>query len=134
MKLKTQLVCLQILLLLISLTPGYAITFYHYTNKAGADAIQRSGFIRQSKNPKYAHFGNGVYGTEMGPENGKVAIAKNNYRGGWKANLKRGRLDYAIKFELPSSKVATVSKDRDILLYKGDLSLKTNPYKVIRVQ
>ncbi|XP_071115205.1 uncharacterized protein [Haliotis cracherodii] len=130
MELKTQFICLQIVFLLISLTPGYAIFFYHYTDKAGVDAIEKSGYIRQSTNPKYAHFGNGVYGTGMSPALGKAAIAKNNYQGGWEANLRRGRVDYAFRFDLPSNKVNRVSKDRDILLYKGDLILKDNPYKV----
>ncbi|XP_046344559.1 uncharacterized protein LOC124125320 [Haliotis rufescens] len=130
MELKTQCICLQIVFLLISLTPGYATVFYHYTDEAGADAIEKSGYIRQSTNPRYAHFGKGVYGTGMGPASGKAAIAKNNYQGGWEANLRRGRVDYAFRFDLPSYKVNRVSKDRDILLYKGDLILKDNPYKV----
>ncbi|XP_046574634.1 uncharacterized protein LOC124282651 [Haliotis rubra] len=123
MKLKTQLICLQIVFLLISLTPGYAITFYHYTDEVAADAIERSGFIRQSTNPRYAHFGTGVYGTGMSPDHGREAIAKNNYQGGWQGNLNRGKVDYAFKFDLPTSKVTNESKNRDILLYKGDLSL-----------
>ncbi|XP_071114180.1 uncharacterized protein [Haliotis cracherodii] len=132
MNFKKQLVVLQIALILISAAPGYATVFYHYTNKAGVDGIKQSGFIKQSTDPKYAHFGTGVYGTGLSPAHGKEAIAKNNYQNGWKANMNAGRVDYAFKFNLPSNRVEShTPKGRNILLYKGgNLILSDYTYTV----
>ncbi|XP_046572527.1 uncharacterized protein LOC124280594 [Haliotis rubra] len=132
MNFKKQLFGLLVVFVLLSASPGYAAVFYHYTNQAGVNGIKQTGYIKQSTNPKYAHFGTGVYGTGLSPDHGKEAIAKNNYQNGWKANMNAGRVDFAFKFDLPSNRVKTfIPKGRNIMLYTGgNLTLSENPYTV----
>ncbi|XP_067674444.1 uncharacterized protein [Haliotis asinina] len=132
MNVQKHLMGVLVVCVLLSASPGHAVVFYHYTNKAGVDGIKQSGYIKQSTNPKYAHFGTGVYGTGLSPAHGKEAIAKNNYQNGWLANMNAGRVDYAFKFDLPSNRVKTFTpKGRNIMLYTGgNLTLSQNPYTV----
>ncbi|XP_046568053.1 uncharacterized protein LOC124276440 isoform X2 [Haliotis rubra] len=111
------------------------ITFYHYTNESGKDAILREKLIRQSDGRSDARHGTGVYGTSLSPSEGRNKIAWNNYDG--IANRHKSmqmRASWAIKMELPRSMVLVVDSTRDILLYTGgDLVLVPGNYEVIEV-
>nr|KAG5686757.1 hypothetical protein BaRGS_011873 [Batillaria attramentaria] len=68
--------------------------FYHYTTEEGAEAIKRTGVIKQSKlgGPDGA-FGSGVYGTTLSPLVGLKEIAKNNWGHLWLKNAEEGKLE-----------------------------------------
>ena len=62
-----------------------ALTLYHYTSKAGKDAIKSSGYIQISEignGTDGALFGDGVYLTSMSPSNNpkrREEIYRNNW-------------------------------------------------------
>ncbi|XP_046344569.1 uncharacterized protein LOC124125330 [Haliotis rufescens] len=111
------------------------ITFYHYTDKAGKDAIVRQKRIRQSDGANDARYGTGVYGTSLSPSEGLKKIAWNNWDG--IVNLNKGmlmRAAWAIEVKLPKSQVKEVGSKRDILIYTGgDLQLDDYVWEVIQV-
>ncbi|XP_046574653.1 uncharacterized protein LOC124282673 isoform X1 [Haliotis rubra] len=110
------------------------ITFYHYTNESGKDAIVRDKLIRQSDGARDARHGTGVYGTSLSPSEGLKKIAWNNWDG--IVNINKSmlmRASWAIKVELPQSRVREVDSKRDILIYTGgDLVLVPGNYEVIK--
>ena len=56
------------------------VTFYHYTSADRLEEIKASGFIKETpSHSKYAHFGQGVYGSSLHPHNGPTAIAIHNW-------------------------------------------------------
>lgn len=69
----------------------------------------------------------GVYGTNVPPDAGKIAIAENNY-GSRNAEHKveQGKADYAICMEIPVNKVTehTTPDGRHILKHKEEIKLK----------
>ncbi|XP_046574635.1 uncharacterized protein LOC124282652 [Haliotis rubra] len=111
------------------------LPFYHYTNESGKDAIVRDKLIRQSDGANDARYGKGVYGTSLSPSEGLKKIAWNNWDG--IVNINKGmlmRASWAIKVELPQSRVREVDSKRDILIYTGgDLVLVPGNYEVIKV-
>ncbi|XP_046344560.2 uncharacterized protein LOC124125321 [Haliotis rufescens] len=111
------------------------ITFYHYTNKAGKDAIVRQKRIRASDGAKDAVFGRGVYGTTLSPSSGLKKIIYNNWDG--RVDPTKGmlvRAAWAIKVELPKTDVKEAGSERDILIYTGgDLQLDDYVWEVIQV-
>ena len=86
------------------------VLLYHYTNKRGAEGIERDKMIKISTKATSrldACSGEGVYLTAMTPDRGKTAIARNNWDGirvnhGQIAKLD-GKLDYAVKVDIPQS-------------------------------
>ena len=103
-------------------------TFYHHTDRDSAEKILSSGKIRQS-NPKSTNddavFGPGTYGTKLGPDVSKDAVARNNYDGMtryWES--KRDKADVAFEFKVTTSKVEDHSTPgRSVLKHKGDIKL-----------
>lgn len=74
---------------------------YHYTNKAGADGILRSGWLMKSEqfNVWDAKLGDGVYLTHLRPETGKGFILLNNYGKTTTAQgLDKDKADWCFKF------------------------------------
>ena len=111
------------------------VKLYHYTDKAGYDAIRRTQKIRKSTDTANdARYGVGVYLTSLSPRNrSKVVISKNNYdgaRGGQFAynQMDDGKVDYWFEFDIDSSKVTAYKGARDIWLFPGnDISFADYP-------
>lgn len=69
-------------------------------------------------------YGEGTYGTPLGPENGREALARNNYDGAWKHNENMGKVDVVIRIVMDDSKVRHISDNgREIYVYDGDIIL-----------
>merc|ERR1711872_639001 len=105
------------------------VKLYHYTDKAGYDAIRKTKKILKSSVGKGdAVMGSGVYLTSLSPQGrSKIVIAKNNYDGNQYlfANQQNsdGKVDYWFEFDIPESKLSKYPGKRDIWLYKDqDLS------------
>lgn len=60
----------------MAVDPNY---YYHYTDKAGFDAIRGSKYIKSSTRQGDMALGRGVYITDLSPQNSKDVILKNNY-------------------------------------------------------
>ncbi|KAK7111197.1 hypothetical protein V1264_010871 [Littorina saxatilis] len=108
-------------------------SFIHYTNEQGWKSIDASGEIRIStRDSGKAHYGEGVYGTTLRPEEGKMRIAKNNwFFNNAKNYVASGKVDVAIELEIPAEKVQKVGQwYRDILLHVGPIRLNDYKYKV----
>ncbi|KAK7111952.1 uncharacterized protein [Littorina saxatilis] len=112
--------------------PSY-VTFYHYTNTSGKNAIVSSGYImdRPAGHP-HAHFGAGTYGTSLAPSEGRYKIANNNWQGHGSNYISSGKVDWAIKVEIPSDKVQQKGGYRDILVHEGRLNLNEYEHEVVR--
>ena len=105
------------------------VKVYHYTDKAGYDAIRKTKKVLKSEMRKGdAIAGDGVYLTSLSPKGrSKIIIAKNNYDGNqynYAAKQEAdGKVDYWFEFEIPESKLSKYSGKRDIWLYPDqDLS------------
>merc|ERR1719369_1170477 len=106
------------------------VKVYHYTDKAGYDAIRKTKKVLKSEKSKGdALIGDGVYLTSLSPKGrSKILIAQNNYDGNqykFATNQEAdGKVDYWFEFEIPESKLSKYpGKKRDIWLYPGqDLS------------
>lgn len=95
-------------------------TVYHYTTRRRARAIERSGYIRSSRNN--VAFGPGVYATKMNPtEFSREDIARNNYDGSSDIHflraLAQGKINCAIRLRVPKGYFQPVSHKRNIWLY-----------------
>ncbi|XP_046568046.1 uncharacterized protein LOC124276439, partial [Haliotis rubra] len=102
----------------------------------GRTLSSKDKLIRRSDDGvKDALYGKGVYGTSLSPSEGRRKIAWNNWDG--IVDVTRGmmmRASWAIKVELPKSKVQEAESERDILIYTGgDLVLVPGNYEVIKV-
>lgn len=53
--------------------------YYHYTNRKGLDGIRSSKYIKPSTRQGDMMLGQGVYITDLSPNNSKEMILKNNY-------------------------------------------------------
>ena len=99
------------------------IILYHYTDKAGYQAIQKTEKILMSSAAGGdAIAGDGVYLTSLSPRNrSKMMISKNNYDGTQNMFAERqeqdGKVDYWFEFNLPESAVSKYPTKRDIWLY-----------------
>ncbi|KAK7461619.1 hypothetical protein BaRGS_00038626 [Batillaria attramentaria] len=132
--------------------------FYHYTTEEGAEAIKRTGVIKQSKlgGPDGA-FGSAderllhnrfpfaivkgqqvkrqvksprVYGTTLSPLVGLKEIAKNNWGHLWLKNAEEGKLEYAIYIMIPKNELIKAPSKRKIYIHKGDIILKKYKWRV----
>lgn len=73
-----------------------------------------------------ACYGEGVYGTPLGPENGREKLAKNNYGEQWRTRKNDGKLDCVIRVKLrndPKVRKVCDSSGREIYIYTGDLKI-----------
>ena len=97
------------------------ITLYHYTSSDGQMAIRSTEMIRSSTGGRHARFGNGVYFTDMSPQDFTMTeVSINNYR---YPNAKR-KLEYCIIVTMPRDKVLQCSpENRRVFLHKGDVNL-----------
>ena len=87
--------------------------FYHYTNKEGADGINKSGTLRSTEMRDYidAAGGEGIYVTDMDPWNhSKADILTNNY--GKETEDNEDKADYYVKFYVTKERW-NVKKVRD---------------------
>jgi len=105
---------------------------YHYTNKAGYDAIMASGILLASYkgDSDDAAFGNGVYFTRLPPTTGKKALAINNYNNIWATELKNGKVDYWFELVIPDDQLvpAKTSNGRDVYKNKSGKNIKLGDY------
>eukprot|EP00745_Piridium_sociabile_P010093 TRINITY_DN17038_c1_g1_i3.p1 TRINITY_DN17038_c1_g1~~TRINITY_DN17038_c1_g1_i3.p1 ORF type:complete len:113 (+),score=16.46 TRINITY_DN17038_c1_g1_i3:282-620(+) len=102
---------------------------YHYTDQRGKEAIERTGRIEPSRDGAY---GPGVYFTSMPPTEGRKAVSKNNWDGGWNARESRGRADHAIEVAIPTSKLRDPgSGKRDVLVHDGPVRLGDYKWKAM---
>ncbi|XP_076106043.1 uncharacterized protein LOC143074492 [Mytilus galloprovincialis] len=103
------------------------IVFHHCTTSASAAAIKESGVINQSKtkpNGLNVNHGEGTYDTPLGPENGRMALALNNYGTAWQHFENMGRVDVVIRIVMDDSKVKHISVNgREIYVYSEDINL-----------
>lgn len=103
--------------------------FHHCTSSASAEEIKKSGIIYQTidrKDGKDCCYGEGTYGTPLKPENGRMALAKNNYGDAWQYFETRGKVDVVFRIVMDDSKVKHISENgREIYLYGGDIILNT---------
>ena len=99
------------------------VILYHYTDKAGYQAIQKTGkILMSSATGGDAIAGDGVYLTSLSPQNrSKMMISENNYDGAQMMFAERqeedGKVDYWFEFNLPESAVRKYPAKRDIWLY-----------------
>ena len=104
------------------------VTLYHYTSKEAKEAIKKSKIIKSSKGEgRDAHFGDGVYFTDMNPEDfTRTEVSRNNYR---YPNAKK-KLEYCIIVTMPENKAdkCEAGKNRRVFLHKGDVNLKDEDY------
>ena len=104
------------------------ITLYHYTSEDGAKGIEETQTIRSStrEGSRDAHFGNGVYFTDMSPEDfTRSQVSDNNYR---RPNAKR-ELAYCVIVTMPGISVKKCNAEkRQIFLHLGDVNLKDKKY------
>ena len=102
------------------------ITLYHYTSSDGAKAIESSEMIKSSKGGRHARFGDGVYFTDMSPQDftmTEVSINNSRY-----TNAKR-KLEYCIIVTIPVNKVSLCSAgQRRVFLHEGDVNLTDRMY------
>ena len=102
------------------------ITLYHYTSKEAAEAIKESEIIKSSKG-RDGHFGDGVYFTDMSPQDfTRTEVSRNNYR---YPNAKK-KLEYCIIVTMPENKAykCKAGENRRVFLHKGDVNLKDKDY------
>ena len=103
------------------------ITLYHYTSEEAAEAIKESKIIRSSRGE--GHFGDGVYFTDMSPQDfTRTEVSRNNYR---YPNAKK-KLEYCITVTMPRNKVkeCKAENNRRVFLHKGDVKLNGKDYKI----
>lgn len=110
-------------------------TYYHYTDKRGAEGIAKSKEIKASTDTKTdARFGTGVYLTRKDPvSNDPKEIIRNNYDDGQRVvnNPEMvAKVENVVEVKLDSNEVQKVSNDRDVYLYKGDLDLNKHEHKI----
>lgn len=104
------------------------ITLYHYTSLEGAKGIEKTEIIKSSlqEGGRDARFGNGVYFTDMTPEDfTRSEVANNNYQ---RPNAKK-KLAYCVIVTMPEILVKQcVAEKRRIYLHPGDVNLKDKKY------
>ena len=102
------------------------ITLYHYTSSDGAEAIERSKMIKSSQGGRHARFGDGVYFTDMSPQDFTMTeVSTNNYR---YPNAKK-KLEYCIIVTMPKNKVSVCNAEkRRVFLHEGNVSLENKMY------
>lgn len=104
------------------------ITLYHYTSKEGAKGIEETQTIKIStqEGSRDAHFGNGVYFTDMSPEDfTRSQVSDNNYQ---RPNAKR-KLAYCVIVTMPEISVDKCDAGkRKIFLHPGDVNLNDEKY------
>ena len=99
------------------------ITLYHYTSEEAKKAIKDLKIIKSSKGE--AHFGDGVYFTDMSTQDfTKTEVSRNNYR---YPNAKK-KLEYCIIVTMPKDKVKKCKTKRRVFLHKGDVNLEDEGY------
>ena len=105
-------------------------TLYHYTSEKAAEEIRKSKIIKSSKKKGgHAHFGDGVYFTDMSPQDfEKTEVSTNNYQ---YPNAKK-KLEYCITVTMPRNKVkeCLAKNKRRVFLHEGDLKLEGKVYKI----
>ncbi|KAL8593135.1 hypothetical protein ACOMHN_009790 [Nucella lapillus] len=107
---------------------GKLVKVYHYTDKKGKEAIERTGRIEPSSSGAY---GGGTYMTTISPTAGRKVVTQNNWDGGWQGKETRGRADYAIEVEIPAHRLREPpsSEKRDILIHDGPVKLGDYKWK-----
>lgn len=120
-------------------------SLYHYTTKAGKDAILESKKIKKSKAPvgggDDARYGSGVYLTSLPPSTPKHDLAWNNYDTNTrlvKIMIGRGKADFVFQFDsedLPGVEKVGDNTDRDIWLFRdADIDLDMIQYSYSEVK
>ena len=104
------------------------ITLYHYTSKEAEKAIKKSKIIKSSNGEGGdAHFGDGVYFTDMSTQDfTRTEVSTNNYQ---YPNAKK-KLEYCIIVTMPKDKVkkCKTERNRRVFLHKGDVNLEDEDY------
>ena len=104
------------------------ITLYHYTSEVGAKGIEETQTIKSSiqEGRRDAHFGNGVYFTDMSPEDfSRSQVSDNNYQ---RPNARR-KLANCVIVTMPEISVNKCDAgERQIFLHSGDVNLKDKKY------
>lgn len=104
------------------------ITLHHYTSKEGAKGIEETQIIKSStqEGSRDARFGDGVYFTDMSPEDfTRKQISNNNYQ---HPNAKR-KLAYCVIVTMPENLVRQcLAERRRIYLHPHDVNLKDKKY------
>ena len=104
------------------------ITLYHYTSSEGAKGIEKTEIIKSSlqEGGRDARFGNGVYFTDMTPEDfTRSEVANNNYQ---RPNAKK-KLAYCVIVTMPEILVKQcLAEKRRIYLHTDDVNLKDKKY------
>ena len=110
------------------------ITLHHYTSEEGAKGIEETQIIKSStqEGSRDARFGDGVYFTDMSPEDFTGSqISNNNYQ---HPNAKR-KLAYCVIVTMPEHSVNKCDAGkRQIFLHPGDVNLKDEKYSCIIVK
>ncbi|XP_020901062.1 uncharacterized protein LOC110239669 [Exaiptasia diaphana] len=110
-------------------------TLYHYTDKDGAEGIQNSGVIKESRPERAdAVYGPGVYLTDLPPSTPNNILLVNNYGNAPKEN-DANNVSHAVEIKVPPNKMQnfeTQSSSRQVYKHKGDLHLKDYDGKVYK--
>lgn len=70
--------------------------------------------------------------TTLSPEDGKKRVGKNNWEGVYKQALADGKLNYAIRIDIPEKMLRKGNdKSRLIYIYSGDLVLRQYTHEFI---
>lgn len=118
----TKLFLCSIILLALLVSVECRRRLYHYTNQAGIEGMKRTSEMRKSTG-SHAHFGDGVYFTELLPTTSKEILAMNNYGkspGVIETKIRQGYLDYYIAVDFPNDDNLKDASHghRDIWVYK----------------
>lgn len=109
----------------VILAPEKTKEYYHFTDKKGAVGIEKSGKIKESEaGGPDSTFGKAVYVTSMKPNEHSVEnIANNNWDDARlpQQKIKEGKMDVAIKLELPDSAVSKADTKRNVFCHRGDV-------------
>lgn len=94
---------------------------FHYTDEEGYLGIKRVGRIQASRGNR-AKFGEGVYLTDLKPNEDKKLIAKILFSSGGTTMHGRGRLDHYIRIKVPSDQPKQI-RDHVFLMRRDELPL-----------
>ena len=104
------------------------ITLYHYTSEDGAIGIEETQTIKSStkEGSRDARFGDGVYFTDMSPEDfTRSQVSHNNYQ---HPNARK-KLAYCVIVTMPEISVNKCDAGkRQIFLHPGNVNLKDEKY------
>ncbi|KXJ27911.1 uncharacterized protein LOC110232929 [Exaiptasia diaphana] len=110
-------------------------TLYHYTDEEGAEGIQNSGVIKESRSERGdAAFGSGVYLNDLPPSTPDNELLVNNYDSAPK-ETDANNVSHVVEIKVPQDKMQNFesqSSSRVVYKHPGDLHLKDYDAKVYK--